>query len=201
MLTLTIILFAWILLVGIAFAQAGCGMSNIPADRKEGQPENTPNQAGSAFRFWDWIAYLVTACGLVVQAYSGLAADWFYNGVRGMNLVLHGLGAILLTPGVMLLAVRLAERSWSCFSSYDLNGACSATRGFHPFQKRLFWLFVILSITLIGSMLASMNGRMGQDSIEALYEIHKWSGTLLLAVALIHLLALPITMRGRGGPK
>ena len=152
-------------------------------------------QEKGRFGTWRYAFYVLTAFFFVLLALSGFIPIMLFGGhLSGIVLIIHVTAAPFFVLTLMLFLLFRAH-----FQQFDADdfGALktfweerkSADWKKLPVQtmdKLLFWLFAVIALPAILSMILSMYPFIGTEGQQWLLNIHRYSVLLLLIMAALH---------------
>jgi hypothetical protein len=120
-------------------------------------------------------AHCVAGTGFVINVITGLGTKYLYGEVEGWPLLIHMIGAGMILAGMAGIALTWADRC-----------RFGAETGLNPLQKIVFWVSVVLALTLMLPILTAMLPLYGTRYQELALQVHELSGWLLLMVMVVH---------------
>jgi len=157
--------------------------------------QQAAQQEKGRFGVWRYAFYLMSGFFFVLLALSGFISTLIFGEhLSGLLLILHVTAAPFFVLSLMLFLLFRAH-----FQQFDAADF-SALKTFRekrksaelkklPVQtidKLLFWLFAVIALPAILSMILSMYPFIGTDGQHWLLNIHRYSVLLLLIMAALH---------------
>lgn len=125
------------------------------------------------------LLYMLLRFGLLILALTGIAAGILWDSpMRGWILILHVAAAPLFAIGIAGIALAWADRRQYSKSRRPGEIDC--------WQKFLFWAMLALAIVVILSAVVPMTPLFGQDGLEVLYRVHRYSSLFFVFTAILH---------------
>jgi hypothetical protein len=157
--------------------------------------QQAAQQEKGRFGVWRYAFYLLTGFFFILLALSGFIPTLLFGDhLSGTLLILHVTAAPFFVLSLMLFLLFRAH-----FQQFDADDF-SALKTFRderksaelkklPVQtmdKLLFWLFAVITLPAILSMIFSMYPFIGTEGQQWLLNIHRYSVLLLLIIAALH---------------
>jgi len=143
------------------------------------------------------ISYQLTLISFVLLALTAFLPILIFGGhLSSFPLILHVTIAPVFCLTLALSAVfwahsqRLFSSDWPNFKSRFIQQVCSLKEGIASWQKVYFWLFILISIPAILSIVLGMYPVFGTEGQATLIVIHSYSTLFLFIVATFHTFGL-----------
>jgi len=168
-------------------------------------PEQKYNLLGTLRK----LAYILAFISVIILAVTGFWSRVFGGEqISGYFLMIHATFGPVFAACAAFLAVFSAEvcvfdkRDWRVFSSFFTRRQNNTSDSQLPeplaiLQKVLFWLVLILSLTVIVSIVSSMFNFAGTAGQNFLLSLHKYCSIALVAAAALHCYATAVTKARR----
>jgi len=141
------------------------------------------------------ISYQLTLISFVLLAVTAFLPILILGGhLSGFPLILHVTIAPVFCVALALSAVfwahsqRLFSSDWPNLKSKIIQNICSLGEEISSWQKIYFWIFLLVSIPAILSIVLGMYPIFGTEGQAALILIHSYSTLILFIIASLHTL-------------
>lgn len=195
-----IVLIALILLITLYWRirKPGTGQSRpLPYRFSEWREwiQKAARQEKGRFGVWRYALYNLTAFFFAVLALSGFIPIIFFGGhLSGIVLIIHVSAAPFFVFSLMLFLLFRAH--FQQFDGDDFTAlkalwekgkrADWKKMPVQTIDKLLFWLFAVIALPAILSMIFSMSPFIGTEGQQWLLNLHRYSVLLLLIMAALH---------------
>ncbi len=145
------------------------------------------------------ISYQLMLISFALLALTAFLPILFLGGhLSGFPLILHVTVAPVFCVTLALTAVfwahsqRLFSSDWPNLKNKIVQRICSLEDGIASWQKIYFWLFLLVSIPAILSIVLGMYPLFGTEGQATLIVIHRYTTLVLFIVAILHTLGLMV---------
>jgi hypothetical protein len=135
--------------------------------------------------------YGIAGAGFLLEVITGFGPKLSAGQVAGWPLYTHMLAAPVFIVGMVLVAIVRAERCRLGHTGPPAAGAPNMA------EKLIFWAGLILGLVTVLSMLAAMLPVFGYAKQEALIDVHRISGLLLLIAVVAYVFVSLATRRAK----
>jgi len=145
-------------------------------------PPRPPASGPLRITFLGQLAYLVLFAATLVLAATGVFWAWLVQGkpMHGWVLMIHAAFAPVFAVALAVVSLTWADRArFACRRSLQRASA-----------RVLFWVLLLLGLTMILSGVLPMTPIFGTDGQVALYLTHRYCGMAIAVVIVLHLLSL-----------
>jgi hypothetical protein len=145
--------------------------------------------------------YLTLLCTFLLVLTGFLPVIFTGKHLSGILLIFHVTIAPLFCISLAVLALFWAHALRFVISDRDLFTDKSFSRIFlkseisDSWQKMIFWLFLLLSLPAILSIVLSMYPLFGPDGQEILLQVHRYATLFLFILAVVHTTAIIVKAR------
>ena len=138
------------------------------------------------WNLWERLVYLLTLGSVAVLGATAFFAVLRFGALQGWLLFAHMFGA-----GGLVLVLPLLAITWCEASCFGARGQQGGERGefaerFFWFPKIMFWILLASGLAVSLSMLLSMLPLFGSDGLQALLDVHRYSGLLAVVATVFH---------------
>ncbi len=154
---------------------------------------------------WRRLVYILTIASFGILALTGFVPVVFFGkSVSGFVLILHALAAPIFAIGLAIICFlwahhhRFNNNDWQSllhFTRRKTENIESVPQPTALGRKISFWLILLLSLTVIGSVILSMYPLFSTDGQEMLLRLHGYSALFLLIVVVTRFYLLRLTQK------
>ncbi len=141
------------------------------------------------------LSYQLTVLFALLMAVTGFLPILILGGhLTGFPLILHVTLAPFFCVALAVSALfwahsqQFQDEDWSYLKKLQLNMDSNDDINLKSWQKVYFWLFMLIALPAILSIILSMYPFFGTGGQEALLEIHRYSTLLLFLIISIHII-------------
>ena len=141
------------------------------------------------------LSYQLTLLFALLMAVTGFLPILILGGhLTGFPLILHVTLAPFFCVALAVSALfwahsqQFQDEDWSYLKKCQLNMDRNDATNLKSWQKVYFWLFMLIALPAILSIILSMYPFFGTGGQEALLEIHRYSTLLLFLIISIHII-------------
>jgi hypothetical protein len=173
-----------------------------------------PKRPGPRKRWgiWESLVYIGALGCVLLLALTSFGAMARFGAIGGWALFVHMVGAGMFTTVLPVIALTWAAAHWCCCDCRDKtemnpcrgdDEAEGHTVGNEPTVGHFFWLAKLCFWTILAAgwvvtmtMLISMLPLFGTDGLNALLNVHRYAGLIVVVALILHLYAVVLRCVG-----